>query len=77
MDRVQVSELQRGVATMIETVSRRLGRHRLLDTASKLLGLALLSGALEVGIASAPGAVLAIAGIAAGVSTVFVSEDST
>ena len=56
----------------------RLGsRYRLLDRATKLAGLALLAGALEVGIASTPGLALALAGAALGVCTVFVSEDST
>lgn len=51
-------------------------RFRLVDAGTKLAGVGLLAGALEVGIASTPGLVLALAGIAVGVSTAFVSEDS-
>ncbi len=49
-------------------------RYRLLDVGTKLAGLGLLSLALETGIASAAGLALALAGVAVGVSTVFVSE---
>ncbi|MGM0398015.1 MAG: hypothetical protein ACQEQY_03385 [Halobacteriota archaeon] len=50
--------------------------YRFLDAATKLAGVALLVGALELGIASAPGAALAIAGALFGVSTVFVTEET-
>lgn len=49
--------------------------YRFVDAGTKLAGLALLVGALELGIASAPGAALALAGAALGVSTVFVMEE--
>ena len=52
-------------------------RYRLLDVVSKLVGLALLSLSFETGIVSIAGAALAIAGIAAGVCTVFITEDTT
>ena len=51
--------------------------YRLLDRATKLAGLGLVAGALEVGISSTPGLALALAGAALGVCTVFVSEDTT
>ncbi|UWG48542.1 Uncharacterized protein HSRCO_2273 [Halanaeroarchaeum sp. HSR-CO] len=50
--------------------------YRFLDVATKLAGVALLVGALELGIASAPGATLALAGAVLGVSTVFVTEET-
>lgn len=51
-------------------------RYRLVDAATKLLGVGLLAGAFDAGIASATGAALALAGLALGVSTVFVTEDT-
>ncbi|MFW5905423.1 MAG: hypothetical protein ACOCUO_01085 [archaeon] len=49
--------------------------YRVLDVATKLVGVALLALALETGIASAPGLALALAGALLGVSTGFVSEE--
>lgn len=51
-------------------------RYRLVDAATKLLGVGLLAGAFDTGIASATGVTLALAGLALGVSTVFVTEDT-
>ena len=50
--------------------------YRLVDAATKLVGVGLLAGALEVGIVSTPGVALALAGALLGVSTVFVSDDT-
>lgn len=50
--------------------------YRIVDSATKLLGVGLLAGGLELGIVSAPGMALALAGAILGVSTVFVSEDT-
>lgn len=50
--------------------------YRIVDTVTKLLGVGLLAGALELGIVSAPGMALVLAGGILGVSTVFVSEDT-
>lgn len=49
--------------------------YRYVDVGSKLLGVALVAGALETGIASAPGIALAFAGAVSGVSTVFLTEE--
>lgn len=49
--------------------------YRYVDTGTKLAGVALLAGAFELGIASAPGAALALAGALFGVSTVFVTKE--
>jgi hypothetical protein len=43
---------------------------------TKLAGVALIGGALETGIVSAPGLALALAGAVLGVSTVFVTEET-
>lgn len=50
--------------------------YRIVDTVTKLLGVGLLAAALELGIVSASGMTLALAGGILGVSTVFVSEDT-
>jgi hypothetical protein len=50
--------------------------YRLVDATTKLVGVGLLTGALEVGITSTPGVALALAGALLGVSTVFVTEDT-
>ncbi|MFB6134415.1 MAG: hypothetical protein ABEJ55_05455 [Halanaeroarchaeum sp.] len=57
-------------------LARSASSYRLVDAATKLAGVALLVGALELGIASAPGVALALVGAALGVSTVFVTEES-
>jgi hypothetical protein len=49
-------------------------RYRTVDAATKLVGVALVAGALEAGIGSAPGLALALAGVALGVCTVFITE---
>lgn len=54
-------------------LSRRA--YRLLDAATKLGGVGLLALALDVGIVSAPGAALVLAGVLLGVCTVFVTKD--
>ncbi|MEF8827057.1 MAG: hypothetical protein V5A27_12080 [Halapricum sp.] len=46
-----------------------------VDTASKLLGLALIAAGLEVGPTSAAGATLVILGIAIGTTTVFIQTN--
>jgi len=46
-----------------------------LDTASKLLGLALIAAGLEVGPTSTSGATLALVGIAIGTITVFITTN--
>jgi len=51
--------------------------YRLVDTATKLVGVGLFAGALDLGIASTPGAILALAGVALGVSTVFITEHTS
>lgn len=51
--------------------------YRAVDVATKLVGVALFAGALDLGIASAPGAALALAGVVLGVSTVFVTEHTS
>lgn len=66
-------------STAVDRMARRLGgldRVRLLDIGTKLAGLALVSLALEAGIASAIGLTLALAGVAVGVCTVFITEDT-
>lgn len=50
-------------------------RYRLLDTASKLLGLALVAAGLEVGGSTLAGIALAIAGTASATLTVFLSYE--
>jgi hypothetical protein len=47
--------------------------YRRMDTASKLVGLALVAAALEVGPLTAAGLGLVVAGIAFGTITVFVN----
>lgn len=60
------------------TVARfGIDRYRLLDVGTKLAGLVLVSLALERGIGSTTGAVLALAGVGLGVCTVFVTEENT
>lgn len=51
-------------------------RYRLLDGATKLVGVGLLALALETGIDSTAGIALAIAGAALGVSTVFITTNN-
>ena len=46
-----------------------------LDTASKLLGLALIAAGLEVGPTSTAGAALVLVGIAIGTTTVFIQTN--
>ena len=61
--------------TVTELVlSRRT--HRYVDAFSKLLGVGLLAGGLELGITSAPGAALALLGTLLGVITVFLTENT-
>ena len=50
--------------------------YRIVDVVTKLVGLALIAGALETGIVSAPGQALAFVGALLGVSTVFVTEET-
>lgn len=50
--------------------------YRWLDIGTKLLGLALVVGALEVGITSALGLTLAISGVLIGICTVFITEET-
>ena len=49
-------------------------RYRFLDVVSKLAGVGLLAGGLELGITSAPGIAIAGLGVIIGVSTVFISR---
>jgi hypothetical protein len=58
---------------MTRTLSER--RYRLLDTVSKLLGLALVAAGLEVGGSTAPGLALALAGTASATLTVFLTHE--
>jgi hypothetical protein len=46
-----------------------------MDTASKLLGLALIAAGLEVGLASAGGMALAGIGVVSGTITVFIQTN--
>ncbi len=57
------------------SVSKR--RYRWLDIGTKLGGMGLLAAGLHVGITSALGVALALAGVVLGVSTVFVTEDTS
>jgi hypothetical protein len=50
-------------------------RYRLVDTASKLLGLALVAAGLEVGGSTPAGIALAVAGTASATVTVFLSHE--
>lgn len=50
-------------------------RYRLLDTTSKLFGLALVAAGLEVGGSTPEGLVLAVAGTACATFTVFLSYE--
>ncbi|MFB6071063.1 MAG: hypothetical protein ABEJ76_08565 [Halanaeroarchaeum sp.] len=50
--------------------------YRVVDVATKVAGVGLLAGGFELGIGSAPGVALALAGAAIGVSTVFVTEQT-
>jgi hypothetical protein len=54
-------------------VSRR--QYRLLDTASKLIGLALVAAGLEVGGSTPTGLALALVGTACATATVFLSHE--
>jgi hypothetical protein len=56
------------------TLSLSGRQYRRLDVLSKLVGLAAIALALDVGIASAPGLALAVTGLLVGVSTVFVTK---
>jgi hypothetical protein len=47
-------------------------RYRLLDRASKLLGVALVAAGLHVGGSTTPGIALAALGVATGLLTVFI-----
>lgn len=49
---------------------------RILDVATKLIGVALIAIGLETGIATAPGVGLVIAGVLLGVSTAFHMEET-
>ena len=49
-------------------------QYRRLDVLSKLVGLAAIAVAIDLGIVSAPGLALAMAGLLVGVSTVFATE---
>jgi hypothetical protein len=49
--------------------------HHRVDTASKLLGLALIAAGLEVGPLSAAGLLLVAAGIVSGTATVFTDNE--
>ena len=50
-------------------------RYRRLDTASKLLGLALVAGGLEAGGSTPLGLLLAVVGTACATATVFLSHE--
>ncbi|MFB6162269.1 MAG: hypothetical protein ABEJ86_02355 [Halococcoides sp.] len=56
-----------------QTVSNRT--YRRLDTASKLLGLALVAGALHVGLMSPFGLALAASGTVLATATVFIDHE--
>ncbi|MDR5656432.1 hypothetical protein RH831_04460 [Halodesulfurarchaeum sp. HSR-GB] len=56
----------------MSTVSTR--QYRWLDRLTKLGGVALLAGALETGIATAPGLALALAGVLLGGCTAICTE---
>jgi hypothetical protein len=49
-------------------------QYRAVDAATKLAGVALVAGGLELGIGSTAGGALAFAGVALGVCTVFFTE---
>jgi hypothetical protein len=49
---------------------------RYLDAGTKLAGVAIMAIGLAVGIETAPGLVLAVAGVSLGVSTAFHTEDT-
>jgi len=49
--------------------------YRRVDTASKLIGLAVIVAGLEVGPATAAGAILVLLGIAVGTATVFIQTN--
>jgi hypothetical protein len=51
------------------------GTYRRLDTASKLLGLAVVAAGLEVGPTTAAGGVLLTLGIVFGTATVFIQTN--
>lgn len=70
-----MSERSTGLDRIVDRFGRP-DRYRLFDVGTKLAGLLLVSLALEVGIASATGLVLALAGVAVGVCTVFITEDT-
>lgn len=53
------------------------GRYRWLDIGTKLGGVALFAAGLEAGIISAPGLALVFAGALLGVSTVFITEETS
>jgi len=55
--------------------SRSRRRYRVLDTTTKLLGLALVAGGLEVGGSTPTGLALAVAGVASATLTVFLSHE--
>lgn len=54
--------------------ARLSGRqYRWLDRVTKLLGIGLIAGGLEVGSATPIGAILAVAGVLIGISTVVIT----
>ena len=48
--------------------------YRLVDTATKLAGVALVAGGLELGLSTTPGALLGLAGAALATLTVFLDH---
>jgi hypothetical protein len=62
--------------TIVTDVALPGRTYRIVDMVTKLAGVALIGGALETGIVSAPGLALALAGAVLGVSTVFVTEET-
>ncbi|AUG47587.1 hypothetical protein BVU17_08680 [Haloarcula taiwanensis] len=60
------------MTTSVELSERQ---YRLLDTTSKLVGLALVAAGLEVGGSTSTGIALAVAGTACATATVFITNE--
>ncbi|MBS3761170.1 hypothetical protein [Halodesulfurarchaeum sp.] len=61
----------------VETPAVSKRQYRWLDIGTKLGGVALFAAGLEAGIISAPGLLLVFTGALLGVSTVFITEETS